>query len=293
MDDLVFKRWVRHGHDRIYAQTGDGRRVGYWDNKTQRAVVADANDRVMFDAALAAHLAAASPEGPAEDAPPPSAPPPRLAPDYGYYVTSQGDLGTALRGARAREQAVALRTEAPIRTLVGRVLGVKTDERAWRIGADGEESVGKQLAKLGAEWKSLHAVPVGDRGSDIDHVVIGPSGVYTINAKHHPNAKVWVGGNTFMVNGQRQPYVRNSRFEADRAAKFLTEAAGERIGVNGVIAVVNVGDFTVKKQPDDVYVLTRLKLRSWLESRPPLLSRDQVEALYAVARRPQTWRAST
>jgi hypothetical protein len=192
----------------------------------------------------------------------------------------------------AREQAVALRTAAPMRTLLGRVLGAKTDERAWRIGADGEESIGKQLAKLGDRWKSLHAVPVGDRGSDIDHVVIGPTGVYTINTKHHPNAKIWVGGNTLMVNGQRQPYVRNSRFEAERAAKFLTAAAHETVAVMAVIAFVNPSDFTVKKQPDgDVHVLTRMKLRPWLQSRPYVLSERQVDALYAVARLPDSWRA--
>lgn len=57
----------------------------------------------------------------------------------------------------------------------------------------------------------------------------------------------------------------------------------------GVIAVVNAGDFTTKKQPDDVCALTRLELRSWLQSRPAVLDESQVAALYAVARRPATW----
>ncbi|MDP9431276.1 MAG: NERD domain-containing protein [Actinomycetota bacterium] len=51
---------------------------------------------------------------------------------------------------------------------------MKTDERAWRIGADGEKAVAARLAELGDRWRVLHAVPVGERGSDIDHVVIGP-----------------------------------------------------------------------------------------------------------------------
>lgn len=36
--------------------------------------------------------------------------------------------------------------------------------------------------------------------------------------KHHPGAKIWVDGDTFMVNGTRAPYVRNSRHEARRGA---------------------------------------------------------------------------
>ena len=85
---------------------------------------------------------------------------------------------------------MAHRQAAPVKTLLARVLGVHTDERAWRIGADGEEAVAARLAKLGGHWRVLHAVPVGDRGSDIDHVVIGPAVVFTINSKHHPHASV-------------------------------------------------------------------------------------------------------
>jgi hypothetical protein len=44
-------------------------------------------------------------------------------------------------------------------------------------------AVAKGLPKLDEAWRVLHSVPVGSRDSDIDHVVIGPGGVYTINAK--------------------------------------------------------------------------------------------------------------
>ncbi|MBO0901763.1 NERD domain-containing protein [Cellulomonas sp. zg-ZUI222] len=107
-----------------------------------------------------------------------------------------------------------------------RVFDVRTEERAWRIGADGEEAVAAQITSLGPQWRVLHAVRVGQRDADIDHVVIGPAGVFTVNAKHHPHASVWVRGDTFMVNGRRVPYVRNSRHEAGRASRLLTEHAG-------------------------------------------------------------------
>ena len=118
------------------------------------------------------------------------------------------DLATNPAGAEAREQAVAARDAAPVKTLLARVRGKNTAERAWRIGADGEEKVAARLAKVARKdprWRFLHAIPVGDRGSDIDHLVIGPGGIFTVNAKHHPGAKIWVGGDTFMVNGHRQP----------------------------------------------------------------------------------------
>ena len=89
----------------------------------------------------------------------------------------------------AREQAIALKHAAPVRTLPVSVLKVHTDERAWRIGAEGAEKVAARLAKFvkkDPRWRSLHAIPVGENGSDIDHLVIGPGGTFTLNSKHHP-----------------------------------------------------------------------------------------------------------
>ena len=101
--------------------------------------------------------------------------------------------------------------------------------------------VAGQLAKLARKdprWRYLQAIPVGVNGSDIDHLAIGPGGVFGLNAKHHPGSNVWVGGNTLMINGQRQPYIRNSRHEAQRAGKLLTAACGFHVPVIGMVVPV-------------------------------------------------------
>src|SRR5690606_36128291 len=51
------------------------------------------------------------------------------------------------------------------------------------LGALGELEVGRLLDQLDSEWFAFHAVPVGSAGSDVDHIVIGPGGVFTINSK--------------------------------------------------------------------------------------------------------------
>lgn len=142
------------------------------------------------------------------------------------------DLATRAPGTAARDQAQRLMEAAPVRNRLARVLRVHTDERAWRLGAVGEEKVAAQIARASRRepgWRALHSIPVGERGADIDHLVIGPGGVFTINAKHHPGARVWVGGEAFFVNGQRHPYVRNSRHEAQRASVLLSAACGFRV----------------------------------------------------------------
>lgn len=200
------------------------------------------------------------------------------------------DLAGNRAGQAARARALAERQSAPVMTFLARFLRIHTEERAWRIGADGEEMVAARLAKLPDSWRVLHALPVGDRDADIDHLVIGPGGVFTINTKHHPHANVWVGGNTFMVNGQRYPYIRNANHEALRASKLLSRASRQLIEVTGVIAVVGAHrGLTVKQQPEGVRVMGRQRLVKWLRTQLPTLSAAQVESIYAVARRSDTW----
>lgn len=207
--------------------------------------------------------------------------------------TTYEDLAERRAGEMARAQATALREAAPVRTFLARVLRVHTDERAWRIGADGEEKVAAQLARLqrrDPRWHVLHAVPVGENGSDIDHVVIGPGGVFTLNTKHHPGATIWVAGSTFLVNGQKQPYLRNSRHEAARAARLLTAATGTDVEVTGVVVPVGAHDVVVKKEPEGVHVVNRRAVGGWLARRVAQLPDDAVGRLYDAARRSTTWR---
>jgi O-acetylhomoserine/O-acetylserine sulfhydrylase-like pyridoxal-dependent enzyme len=45
-------------------------------------------------------------------------------------------------------------------------------------------------------------------------VVLGPACVFSVNSKWHAGKSVWVGGDTVMIDGHRQRYVRNSRHES-------------------------------------------------------------------------------
>lgn len=200
------------------------------------------------------------------------------------------DLAFNMPGDAARAKAESLRAAAPTRTFLARVFGANTDERAWRIGAAGETAVAAQIRRLGPKWKVIHAVPVGTRGSDIDHVLIGPPGVFTLNSKNHPSANVWVYYDAFTVNGRKYPYVRNSRFEAQRASRLLTRAVGLPVDVRGVVVVLGARrGFKVKHQPNDVRVVARKQLAGWLSKLQAQQSQADVERIYHFARRSSTW----
>lgn len=214
---------------------------------------------------------------------------PALTGDVAEEGPAWQDLSQNRPGQAVRERAVELRSEAPVKTVLARVFGVHTDERAYRVGADGEEEVAWRMRKLGEGWHVLHSVPVGAKDSDIDHVVIGPPGVFTLNTKNHSRKKVWVADKAFMVSGQKTNYLRNSRHEAARASKLLTAACGFNVQVEPIIVVI-AAELTIKAQPTDVHVVARKRIGKWLERRPATLSPVAVEAIYEMARRDSTWR---
>ena len=309
MDELVVNRWKRYGKERLYVNLPDGSRVGWLDLQTGQRTLERPDLRAEFERALSRHQDTDERSGVAE--PPtthdggmlavegeetyePASPTRETATSADQEPLAiridWRDVGARRAGEAVAEQAAAERKAAPVRTMAARLLGVHTDERAWRVGAAGERKVAARLERLGEGWHVLHGVPVGDRGADIDHVVVGPGGVFTVNAKHHPDARIWVGGNTFMVNGQRQPYVRNARHEAQRASRLLSASVGSDVEVSGVIAVVGAHKgFTVKARPEDVHVVTRKEIAAWLGRLPQRLSQQRVEIVVRAARRSDTW----
>jgi hypothetical protein len=168
------------------------------------------------------------------------------------------------------------------------VSNTNLDERALRKGIEGEEKVARRLALLGDGWLSLHSICVNASGTDIDHLLIGPGGVYTLNTKNHSGQSVWVAGDVFMVSGFRQDYVFRSRSESENAARILSRECGFEVNVEPLIVVI-AENCCVKEEPRDVHVLELEALRFWLRRRPVALTAKQVATIYARARESSTW----
>jgi hypothetical protein len=317
VDDLKVTRWARYGQERLYVNTADGQRVGWLDVKTGKSTFDIPDLAAAFLAALdgfhsgsRGQLAPTSAEAP----PPLSIVPvaPATEPDLKPPPTTSGgdsgasrlpdwvDLAANRPGQTARTQAeaelAAMRERTKVRTYLARLIDAKTDERAWRVGAGGEETVGARLEKLTSRgWYVLHAVPVGTEGSDIDHILIGPGGVYTINTKTHPGGKVWVGRYAIKVNGQSVPYLRNSRFEAERASNLLSDAIGWAVPVRPVLVFLTgtlIPNVTIKQQPEDVLVLDRMDIPGAFKRSPFRITPEQIGIVHEIARRSSTWQGT-
>lgn len=207
-------------------------------------------------------------------------------------LPTDGTLAFRIPGHSVIEELlVAHRSDTP-RSAVGRLFGARplgAESAPWYWGALGEREVGVLLPRLGTEWTVLHSVPVGRGSSDIDHVLIGPGGVFTVNTKRHAGQAVWTAKNTLMVSGQRQRHIPNAAYEAKRASKLLSAAVGHPIHVSGMVVVVGAKSLTVREKHPQVAVVTPRQLLRSLSRRRPVLTPEQVSIVSIAAARPETW----
>ena len=199
-------------------------------------------------------------------------------------------LRTRVAAFEVMAQCLRVQSVAPERSRFARLLGrepLHPDARSWYRGAIGELEVARILARLDRRWTVLHAVPVGSAGADIDHVVIGPAGTFTINTKNHSGKKIWTAGTTFMVNRLKLGHIHNSTFEAQRAARLLSDVAATPVAVTPLIVVVSPESLTRKKP--DVTVMESADLYRWLKRQPQMQTDATVARIAWAAERRETW----
>nr|WP_052542641.1 nuclease-related domain-containing protein [Cryobacterium roopkundense] len=182
----------------------------------------------------------------------------------------------------------------PPRSPLARFFGrspLGADSLAWYRGAKAEIAVGMLLAELPVEWTIFHALPAGAEGTEIDHLVVGPGGVFTIQTKLHRGKRVRVAGRTVVVDGERLPYIRKAELEAARVTTLLRERMLLRASVRPVVAIVDARRITVYQKPAQVKVIDAEDLRPWLLTRTPVLEPvDRIEAANIIDS-PDTWDA--
>ena len=211
------------------------------------------------------------------------------SPDRAAELTGsfESRAGHVAIGELLREQELV-----PRRSTLSRVFGVSplsaVTQPLFR-GVVGEIEVGESLDRLGPDWHVLHALPVDEDHADIDHLVIGPSGVFVISTRNHTGSDVWASQRSFIVAGVRYPHVRDMEYEMGRAERLLTSAAGRAVEVSGILAVVAPKSLVVHEKQRDVAVLESSHLVGWLTRHKRVLSHDDVEAFGAAASLASTW----
>lgn len=275
---LVVTEWRGYGRERLYVNDPDTREaVGYYDRQTGRIELKDAARGYEVLAALRPFLGGAVPESLRERIP-------------DTPLAAESDLARNRAGAAVAARAAEL-SPGGIQRLVARLLGMRTAATPWEVGAKGERIVDKRLVKLKRDgWQVLSSV-MKRGGADIDHLVIGPPGVFTINTKHHRDARIWVGEHVVKVNNAQKPYLPKSRREAESAARVLTNAVGMGVRVTPVLAFVGAAAISTRGHRGDVLVIRGESADQALRAIPAVYSVQERERIFAAARRAEIWLA--
>jgi hypothetical protein len=154
---------------------------------------------------------------------------------------------------------------------------------AWRRGAAGERRTAQLLGPLERHgWAVLHDLAVPRSQANIDHLVIGPGGVFVIDSKQYrgrlqlkPSGRLWHGRYPLA------PTLQAVSFEADQAAQVLPDPG---VAVLPVVAVHGAQVPWGKVVVDGVPVISARRLPSMLRALPAVLGPERVASLADQAR---------
>jgi hypothetical protein len=133
----------------------------------------------------------------------------------------------------------------------------------------------------------FHDVPRGSAGTNVDHLVIGVGGVFTVNTKN-VSGNVWVAERVLMINGEKTNYLPVAVSEAGDVTRRLRRNRSWLGQVRPLLVFVSAP--TIKAMPSDVTVLHRGNVRDWLLAQPTQLTAQEAYELVLAANEPATWR---
>ena len=167
---------------------------------------------------------------------------------------------------------------------VYRVVRIRRRLHQLRLGRDGERAVAQYLEWFRtAGFFVFHDVPSGD--ANVDHVLIGPKGVFTIETKtwskpQRGECKITVVDGIIRANGRemdRDPLVQ-AKAQAGWLRQFFAESKFNTF-VQPVVVFPGwfVERFDMKKA--GAWVLEVKALDKFVENEPDRLAREEVKAM--------------
>jgi Nuclease-related domain len=156
---------------------------------------------------------------------------------------------------------------------------------AWQTGAEGELRTGRLLEPLEAEgFRILHDRKIPGSRANIDHIVIGPPGVFVVETKSL-GGSLQIRGNDVFVAGRRKTGMID---EVKREALAVESALADEIAAHGwtvspVICVHRADLPLFRSEVAGVRIVSGKDLVTHLRKADHVLSPADVERLAALA----------
>jgi hypothetical protein len=207
-------------------------------------------------------------------------------------MTASSSLRGRVPGQLAMSEIIATQRTVPMRSRLARIFGIsplQPSARSLYRAALGELLVGDTLDNLGPEWDVLHVVPVDADRRDIDHLVIGPPGVFSLSTQNMLGDEVFIDGERLLVDNKPRDDIAATRTLAETASELLSEAAELTVHVEPILVIVNPKKLVVRQQPSGLLVVSSRQLLRWLKNLERTLPGEDVAHISDVADRNSTW----
>lgn len=154
----------------------------------------------------------------------------------------------------------------------------------WRRGAEGEKWTAKELCKLGPDWRVRHDLQ--GRYGNVDHVVVGPAGVFLLDSKAWFNGVTSINADGPVVTPRHDAESSwhwsglpgRMRGAAAGASGGLRAMCGRRLKVTPVVVIWGEFPGRVQERGGVTYVEGE-HVRKWLLGLPHRLSPEDNAAL--------------
>jgi hypothetical protein len=157
--------------------------------------------------------------------------------------------------------------------------------RNYRAGIIGERKVTRILsAALSDEYSMFNDVKLKSMASgNIDHIVVGPTGIFVIETKNYKGKISYYGDNWEGV-GRRSPS-RQARINAMRIKKILASSPSlesESFWIQGIVVLADYRAEITEKRPPEYVKVTRLDgLADYIRRAPRRIETREIELIKA------------
>lgn len=268
MDLPRVRRYRKGAIDRLYVEDAEGLTYGWADAATGETTIQIPGSEARVEAAFTAWAS--------------------------FYPAD--DLATHIPGHNTKALAAAWQAEIDaldedVRALYDMRENAVYQRDQYLKGNSGELRIGLKLNDLHKRgWGVLHAIPLYGGRADIDHLLVGSGGVWTVNAKAHGNLPIKVIGDRMSVGRSLVDHVPAARREAAYVSRIL-KANGFDVPVHPAVALdlTSYTDFHVVREPEDVVVDLTACVVEAIASSEGVLDQPTINAVFALLRQRRVW----
>jgi hypothetical protein len=152
-----------------------------------------------------------------------------------------------------------------------------TEINIWRAGLTGQENVENVLHLLSDEWNMVNNYTIPHKNCDIDHLLIGPKGIFVIETKNY-NGKVecvgdsWTYTKTGKNGGVYRGHINNPSRQLKRNVWELRKYLEKKLGgkdkfpywIQGILVFTNI-HAELEMKDETVVVLKTKQLIPFLQ----------------------------